>query len=217
MKSESVKPYLKATMVASAGHLIVSYEVHAGDQAIVVFDRLAQMAHQDNRDPEMAYRYLVGEELRLLLGIAPLPWDRSVFAKNVPDVTKLGPYRTASSSFTIAVPVTEYSCYARKSSLETNPSRHAATATLFVDYIEGVAVETQPSRSIEGAHTVTSTFASNKVERLRAAPIKVDLPVRRARGPFSRLSLPGEQVDQGAGEAVEPAHDGADSDPLGGF
>jgi len=143
-------------------------------------------------DPENAYRFVVNASLRILLGAAPLPRDADVETVNRPQVIKLAAYRSFEESFSLRVPVDEYSCYfSAPAATQVAPGR-ADDVSLFVEYAFADGIEVRESKVFEGAFEIMTSLPRTKIRQLHTAPQALSIDVRRRSDAFSRLLIGNE-------------------------
>jgi hypothetical protein len=187
------EPILNAKFIQTEAKLIVEYAVQNGDQPVLLLNRLMHLGSPLTADDQKAYRFVVGNNLRLLLGQAPLPDFREVHAKNVPQLVRLNAHQYYKESFVLERPVTEYSCY---SAFEPRLVADAAVqdVTLFAEYVEAHAVRVRASTLFPNAFEAESSIARDRIHRLSSTVEPLTIPVRKFADDFPRLRLPGEPV-----------------------
>ena len=185
------EPILSAKFIQTEAKLVVEYAVQNGDQPVLLLNRLIHLGSPLTADAQNVYRFVVGNSLRLLLGRAPLPEFREVYAKNVPQLVRLNAHQYYKESFALERPVTEYSCY---SAFEPQPAADAVAqdVTLFADYVEAHAVRVRPSTLFPNAFEAESSIARDRIHRLRSSVEQLTVPVRKFADDFPRLRLQGE-------------------------
>jgi len=175
---------LAAKLTKTDGRLDVQYTVQNGSESpILVFNRLHSGGHPREVDNELAYRFVSGDVLNLLLGPAPLPSVPVTF-KNMPEVTRIEPYASFRAQLSAPIPVIEYSVYFEPG----GPDKHVAgtihKVELFANYVDATGIETIESKTFPGAFTAMSP---GKLQTVRSGPIALTLDVVREAGDFSRL------------------------------
>lgn len=176
----------------SGENLVVRYTLTNGlSEAILVFDKL-RMRNEDEPNPQQVYRYVVGSTVRLLLGPAPLPSGRNVFARQIPAVTRVEPYRKHSATLQLALPLREYSAYFANKDETFEPGK-SSELVLLASYVRARGIEVTPIASMPGTFRTASPGVAGDATLVHSDTVSLALDVRVTRDEsFARLKLPGE-------------------------
>jgi hypothetical protein len=191
---------LRATATAVDNkRLRIAIEVdNRGNERIYVLDRLWMLDRSNNivADPEGAYRFIVGDTLRILLGNCPLPRMKSVLYRNVPYATLVEPGTVYRRELDYPLPVREYSAYFKGETASNYADARLDAVEVFVDYIADDPALAKDTSPLEGAHGFDTPGYWERSQRLRSGRVAIAAPAKKRTDPFDRLFLPDENPDQ---------------------
>lgn len=186
MQPGHTTPRLEAHFARSGDQLVVRYTIYnPGDVAILVFNRLWNGVSERAPDAARAYRFILGDTLRLWLGPAPLPADRMLLFRNDPLVVKIDARRSFSETIALSVPVKEYSPYFTEA-----PGDYTAVTTqrieLVIGYVQANDLKTAKDRLYPDALSIESPDRG-ALSHLRSSTCDLELKVERHNDPaFTR-------------------------------
>lgn len=176
--------------VVSGESLVVRYTLtNDGSEAILVFDKLRER-NADEPNPHQVYRYVVGSTVRLLLGPAPLPRGRNVFARQLPAVTRVEAYSSHTATLQLTLPLREYSAYFANKDDTFEPGR-SSEFVLLLSYVRARGIDVMPIASMPGAFRTTTPAAAADAVLVRSDTVSLALDVQVTHdASFTRLKLP---------------------------
>lgn len=177
--------------------LAIHYRIKSLSNAdIWVFDRLWSGSGSNmGRDPEGAYRFERGGNLRLLLGAAPLPRRTTVLMRVMPFARRLPAQGMLEGDLTMAIPVSEYSVYFTESRNGVDPSaaasKHVERVTLMLQYVlVGPDLPAQKVKALPDVFKLPAFALADAKVALSEMPLALE--VLRRTDNFDRVDLPGE-------------------------
>jgi hypothetical protein len=144
-------------------------------------------------DPEKFYRFVRGEELRILFGAAPLPRMHSVTYRNLPYATLVKAGAEFEFHESTPLPATEYSVYFAPPGERDTALVPVSRIVLVMQYAEaGRDVRAHPLTDDASAWRFESAAALDHVRTLQCSGAAEKMQARRRSDQFDRLTLPGE-------------------------
>ncbi len=191
---------LRATAtVVDSKRLRLAIDVdNGGTGRIYVLDRLWMLDRANNivADPEHAYRFVVGDALRIVLGNCPLPRFKSVLYRNVPYATLVEPGTVYRRELDFSLPVREYSAYFKGETESNYADARLAAVEVFVDYIPDDPALAKDRSPLEGAHGFDTPGYWERSQRVRSGRLAIAAPAKKRTDVFDRLFLPDENPDK---------------------
>jgi hypothetical protein len=164
---------------------------------IYLINRLWTLNEQNMRvaDPEQIYRFVQKEDLRLMLGVCPMPRS-TVTYRNVSELTLLPANKSFESQYVIPIPVLEYNVYFEKTNAENSRETQVSQIEVLVEFLAaGEAVKVKPSTFQDDALELVSPESLKDIQIARSEPKKLSLPAWLRTDEFARPVLPGEKPE----------------------
>jgi hypothetical protein len=185
-------PSLHATFTLGTGGLVVHLELsNVSDTPLLVFDKLWNLdsASKLVPDDQAIYRFVDEGALRLLLGVAPPPVNKTVAYRNVPYVTRVAAHATLEYDLTIAAPVREHNPYFPAPNDQVFAATVVTAVELFVQYLpETPDIKVIASPVLPGAFSLATPGVWDGAPLLRSGSTPLSVPALRRTDTFARWS-----------------------------
>lgn len=187
-----INPSLHATFTLGDGSLTIHIRLaNAGNTPLLVFDKLWNLDGGSKLvpDAQALYRFVHDGTLRLLLGVAPPPSDKTVAYRNVPYVTRVPAHGTLEYDLVIAAPVREHSPYFPPPDDGVFASEAVTGVELFVQYLpETPHIKLIASPVLPGAFSLATPGVWDGAPVLCSGAASLAIPVLRRTDTFARWS-----------------------------